>query len=42
MAEAMGMEPGPSNAVIRDWLAGKGLEFAEYKAKLQALVDAAK
>jgi hypothetical protein len=42
MAEAMGREPGPSGAVIRDWLAGMGLEFSEYKTRLQALVDAAK
>lgn len=42
MAEALGMEPGPSNAVVRDWLAEKGLEFSEYKTELQALVDAAK
>lgn len=42
IAGVLGMEPGPSNAVIRDWLSEKGLEFSEYKIKLQALVDAAK
>ncbi|MBN1241572.1 MAG: hypothetical protein JXA15_02560 [Spirochaetales bacterium] len=41
MAEAMGREPGPSNAVIRDWAGENGVEFSVIKEALQPLVDAA-
>jgi len=37
--DVLGTPPGPSGTTVRDFLMEKGLEFGEYKTKLQELVD---
>jgi hypothetical protein len=40
--EILGMPMGRTGEVVRDYLAEKGLEFSEYKVKLEALIKAKK
>ncbi len=37
--DALGFDMGPRATAIRDYLSEKGLEFSEYKTKLQTLLD---